>query len=157
MKTKPFPYKRGDTVLVLDLGYDGGFRVVEAQVTAVRRDEQKVWVWWRCQNGWEVKRCFGANPHRDFGRAEVHPLWQVRPKTPEDDIGGLAKRAKHAARLYTVHREECRRVEDEVDSQARQWRYDETKRRLAQIPHGRDYLNRVMNRMGFKAPKSNFP
>ena len=155
MKTKPFPYKRGDTVLVLDQGYNGGFRVVEAQVSAINSVEQKVWVRWQSQNGWDVKRCFALQQYHT--KPEVRPLWQVRPKTPEDDIGGLAKRAKHAARLYTVHREECRRVEDEVDSQARQWRYDETKRRLAQIPHGRDYLDRVMNRMGFKAPKSNFP
>ena len=162
-KSRALTFKKGDQVVYLEDSY-GNVRVTPGVVTLVRQAmEIKRWdsshvtlpvVYVRFTSQW-------ANTYTnkfcdEYGsfQQNPYPLWKLRHLT-NGEMPGLKKRAKQASKLHQVYGEKVKKIQIEVEQEARDWRYREEEKRKSVLPHNGQYLRRVIARLGFKQPKSN--
>jgi len=148
-KVRASDFKKGDRVVYLDAGYF--LRVVEATVTQVRLGV--VHVIHVTERDYTFKRSFSEIPGKY--RENPYPLWQLLHIESDAKLKNLQKRATKCARNFSAHQTARAQIESDVDAEARKWKWEEIDRRVALLPHGRSYVERVCSRMGFKKPKNN--
>ena len=161
-KSRALGFKKGDQVVFFRDSYEN-ISVTAGCVSLVRKDMPfKRWdgvmvtgtvVYVKCtsMHGQVFTHKF-CDTYGPFQR-NPEPVWRLRHlRLPE--YRNLVKRAQHASKLHALYEEAARRIEIDVEQEAREWRYREQERRKKNIPHGRGYLNNVIARMGFKRPKS---
>lgn len=151
-KKKELPFKKGMKVAYLT-SYGGRIHVNEAVVTLVTNRDGAPVVHVRSPDSWQgfYKRSF-STVCGQF-QENPYPIWQLIPLEGKD-IANLKKRAEKASRLYQEYERKCEAIRSKVDAEAKQWAYDECRRRIADVPNGPDFRMNVIARLGFKRPKS---
>jgi len=147
---KATDFKRGDRVIYGRHTYDYGISITEAVVTVVAKGV--VHTKHVAERGWEFKEKFGEKVG-NF-QENPRPLWQIRKVMVGDNLKNLRKRVKKATGLHSRYRQQYQEIQNQVDSEAREWKYREIERRASKLAHGNGYLDRVLARMGFKRPKN---
>jgi len=157
-----FKYKKGDKVIFLNESYDRiqleeGVVLMVKKAMPVKKWDGKVLtlpvVYVSFTNRWggvhSKKFCAEYGPFQE----NPHPIWRIRHLT-NGNMRGLEKRASHATKLHQAYLDEAKKIEADVDQEARDWKYKELDRRKKEIPHGGMYLRNVVARLGFRRPQS---
>lgn len=144
-------FHKGQKVLWLSHGYSYGIHLTEGEVTLITNKDGAPVVYARHidRNGNEWKRKF--SPIAGMFQENPYPIWQLRP-LDGDDVSALHKRAEHATKLRNNHEAAYQDMQRQVHNEAMQWEREEVEKRIKLIPHGQQYINRVIARMGFKRP-----
>lgn len=154
-KIKRPPFKKGDPVLYLDGQlYYNKVHVTEAQVTAIRSDNDHFLVYTKHEDQWknEWRRCFTTNVLQRY-QEDPYPIWQLIPHPGKEAIKRIKKRLEQANKKREKWYEQLGEISRDVDREAREWRDDEEKRRVAELPNMQHHVERVISRSGFKKPK----
>lgn len=161
-KSRALDFKKGDKVVFLDDNHER--IVVEQGVVFLVRQNMPV-------KRWDDKvfhltvvyveyvSCYGHRFTRKFAeefgkfQQDPYPLWRLR-HINGDEFANLKKRSTRARKLYDAYREEIRRIDIQVESEAREWKNRRRDELEKAIPHGQKFLENVVARMGFKRPKN---
>ncbi len=152
---KALAYKKGDCVLWVRYDYYD-CRLHEGVVSS--RTETAVYV------KEEIKFATGSNLYTvvftEQDQSEyyrrgytTYPFWMLRKVKEGEDLKKLRKRLEKATKLHRKYQDEVSKIEREVEIEARAWQRDEEKRRISTLPHGQDYMMRVLARAGFSQEK----
>ena len=161
-KDKALQFKKGDKVVFLDESYDrirlddGVVMMVKKAMDVKRWDGRivtlpVVYVRFTNQWGYTYSKKFCA----EYGmfQENPYPIWRLR-LLKDGEMRTLEKRASHASKLHQGYIDEAKKIEVDVEQEAREWKYKELDRRKEALPHGGMYLRNVIARMGFKRPET---
>jgi len=161
-KSKTSDFKKGDKVVFLDESYDK-IRLAEGVVLMVKKAvEVKRWdgkiltmpvVYVHFTNRWGST--YSKKFAEDYGpfQENPYPLWRLR-HLQDGEMRSLEKRGSHASKLHQVYIDEAKKIEVDVEQEAREWKYRELDKRKQALPHGGMYLRNVVARLGFKRPQN---
>lgn len=143
-------FKRGDEIMCLNpMPYS--LRLVALTVTATRGTDT-VYAQHVDQNGNKYKYTFTNDP--ELARKQfTHALWTILHHPGKKMFNRLEKRLRAAERRHAQYRETAAETEREVNHDARAWMDEQYRERMAGVPYGADYVQRVIARAGFRRPK----
>ena len=162
-KSRAFDFKKGDKVVFLDESYDK-IRLEEGVVLMVKKAMPvKRWngqvltlpvVYVQFTNRWGSTHSKKFCDEYGAFQENPHPLWRLR-QVNDGGMRSLEKRASHASKLHQVYIEAAKKIEVDVEQEARDWKYKELDKRKQALAHGDTYLRNVIARLGFKRPNNN--
>ena len=161
-KSEAFKYKKGDIVVFLDESYDRirlqrGIVLMVKKAMPVKRWDGTVLnlpvVYVQFENRWGAP--YSKKFCAEYGsfQENPYPLWRLRHL--KEEMRSLEKRGAHATKLHQAYIEKAKKIEVDVEQEARDWKYTQLDKRKAALPHGGMYLRNVVARLGFKRPNNN--
>lgn len=148
---KSLPFKKGMPVVWLSSQYND-IRLQFGEVSVVTTHNGQTVVHVRAPDNWGGywKRSF--SPVTGMFQENPYPIWQLQPLDGHN-AKKLTRRAEKATKLFRAYEERYKEITVDVETEARNWKYEEITRRTADLPNGPTFLKNVVARLGFKRPK----